>query len=93
MRTKAQILKAEKEFFDRLWYGRTMNYLHYIECHGEPIPAEDIYDKMVKQCKKLEKKYGAEELTPEDEFEWGMVHGKLSALRWMLGSGWDELDS
>lgn len=24
-------------------------------------------------------------------FEWGMINGKLSALRWMLGEDWDEL--
>jgi hypothetical protein len=93
MRKEAEIVKAEQEFFHRTWYGRTMNYLHYIECHGEPIPAEDIYDKMVKECKKLEKKYGVEELTPEDEFEWGMINGKLSALRWVQGEDWDFLDT
>ena len=28
-----------------------------------------------------------------DNFERGMWHGKLSALRWMLGSEWDFLDT
>ena len=26
-----------------------------------------------------------------EDFEWGMLNGKLSALRWMLGEDWDEL--
>lgn len=29
----------------------------------------------------------------ENPFDWGMLTGKLSAIRWVLGSGWDFLDS
>jgi hypothetical protein len=41
----------------------------------------------------LEAKYGGENLGPYTEFEWGMINGKLSALRWVTGSEWDFLDT
>jgi hypothetical protein len=37
----------------------------------------------------IEKRYGAENVRPWDDWTWGYVHGKLAALRWVLGSEWD----
>ena len=44
-------------------------------------------------ARRLEKRYADGELGPWSDFEWGMINGKLSALRWMLGSEWDFLDT
>jgi hypothetical protein len=41
----------------------------------------------------MEAKYGKNNLGPYDDFEWGMINGKLSALRWVLGDKWDMLDT
>jgi hypothetical protein len=43
--------------------------------------------------KKTEDEVGLENLGPWDDFEWGMINGKLSALRWILGDEWDMLDT
>jgi predicted nucleic acid-binding protein len=44
-------------------------------------------------ARKTEAEVGIENLGPWDNFEWGMINGKLSALRWVLGDEWDMLDT
>jgi len=46
----------------------------------------------LRSAKRVEAKYG-DDLGPWDGFEWGVINGKLRALRWVLGDGWDMLDT
>jgi len=52
---------------------------------------EDVWKGARKSAKKAERTLGAGNYGPWTDFEWGMINGKLSALRWMLGEDWDEL--
>lgn len=88
-RKKEEIAEAEEEFYDRVWYDRHMSYSHKdgSECLGsnEQLGCSAAAEKR--------KQYGEDNLGPYDKFQWGMVNGKLSALRWINGDEWDMLDT
>jgi hypothetical protein len=52
-----------------------------------------VWDRAEFNARRLEEKHGIDVLGPWNDFEWGMVNGKLSALRWVLGDEWDMLDT
>lgn len=54
---------------------------------------EDIWKGALKAARASEKRLGKGNYGPYTDFEWGMINGKLSALRWVLGDEWDMLDT
>ena len=86
------ILKAEDRIPDRVWYDRKLVLLELIK-EGRETISPDIKKGMFKAMREVEKKYSKNNLGPYDKFEWGMINGKLSALRWVLGDDWDMLDT
>ena len=89
IRSVKQLLAAEDEFFDKVWYGRS-GTAKAERARGTP---EDIIKGMLKSQRAVEKRFGKKNLGPWNDFEWGMLSGKLSALRWVLGYDWDFLDT
>lgn len=53
----------------------------------------DVWKGALRAARRVECRYGKKNLGPWDDFEWGMINGKLSALRWVLGDDWDMLDT
>lgn len=103
-----EILDAMDVLFHQVWYNRHMNLRYRIEIgktkivEKETFPVKDhdkrpiqrdVWEGAQKAARRVEKKYGLQNLGPWSNFEWGMINGKLSALRWVLGDEWDMLDT
>ena len=107
-RRLSEILEAEHLFFRQIWYNRHWNTRIAIEEGREKVVAEEDYSRSpykpgeildsvwaraLEAAKRTEDEVGLGNLGPWSDFEWGMLNGKLSALRWVLGDEWDMLDT
>jgi len=107
-RRLSEIIEAIDELTSKVWYNRHQvlrEKIHegitkiveketfpIIDHRTRPIQ-RDIWEGALKAAAEVEKRFGLENLGPWDDFEWGMINGKLSALRWVLGDEWDMLDT
>ena len=103
-----ELLEAEDLLFHQVWYKRHWNLrigvqegrIKVVDKETYPRPASapetvqrDVWKGALKSARKAEQRFGNKNLGPWDDFEWRMVNGKLSALRWVLGDEWDMLDT
>jgi pyrimidine deaminase RibD-like protein len=79
-RNDARILETYNELWDKVWWNRH----EARRLRGEPVTEE-----MAQAAASIAEKYGRENLELED-FERGLLSGRMSALSWVLGSEWDE---
>lgn len=91
-RTVEEISSAIDEFVDKIWYDRHQSLKHRIETGQETVNA-DVWLEAQEAASKIEAKYPKSELGPHSDFEWGLINGKLSALRWVTGDEWNFLDT
>ena len=108
-RRLSEILDAEHLLFRQVWYNRHWSLRHGVESGKIKIITNKEFNKLkgdhpevvvgsiwkgaLGAAKRTEEEVGLENLGPWDDFEWGMINGKLSALRWVLGDEWDMLDT
>ncbi|MBB3071968.1 putative aspartyl protease [Paenibacillus baekrokdamisoli] len=103
-----EIIEAIDELVTKVWYNRHQVLREKIEegttqiVEKETFPIKDhatrpiqrnVWESALRAAAKVEERIGLEHLGPWDDFEWGMINGKLSALRWVLGDDWDMLDT
>ena len=108
-RRLSEIMEAEHLLFRQVWYNRHWNLRSEIERGKHKVVTRKEWEKYPKRrqkttldtiwasalaaAKRTEDEVGLENLGPWSDFEWGMLNGKLSALRWVTGSEWDFLDT
>lgn len=106
-RTFSEISEAIDLLWDQIWYNRHKYHEEEIGSGDvtlvEAKEVSEIYDatkettevwSMAQQAaRRVEERRGLQNLGPWTDFEWGMLNGKLSALRWILGDEWDFLDT
>lgn len=93
----------------QVWYNRHKNREYYIERGRIKIVTreawergkrnnsneiiEEIWEGALRAARNAERRLGQGNFGPWTDFDWGMINGKLSALRWVLGEDWDMLDT
>jgi hypothetical protein len=101
----AEIVAAEHELFAKVWYDQHVALRDKVE-RGQitvvslDAPAvntrgrrirRDTWEAGLRAAERIATRYGPHNLGPWSDFERGMIRGKLSALRWVLGDEWDML--
>lgn len=89
MRRIKELVELEKEFCDKVWYNRCMNRIFKMQ---QELKLWENTSKEIEQAQWYAQK--TKDRYPNDQMEWddferGMLNGKLSAIRRML---WDERD-
>lgn len=107
-RTLSELTEAENLLFRQVWYNRHMNLRYRVEQGIQKIVPDDelsrsdfipnrtsasVWKSALEAAERTEQEVGIDNLGPWEDFEWGMLNGKLSALRWVLGDEWDMLDT
>ncbi|MER9445198.1 PIN domain-containing protein [Mesorhizobium sp. M0340] len=107
-RRLSDIVEAEDRLVQQVWYDRHSMRADSIakgktkvlpegEYSRDPYSPHEILDTIwagaLEAARQTEEEIGKENLGPWTSFEWGMINGKLSALRWVMGDDWDMLDT
>ncbi|MHB1861605.1 MAG: hypothetical protein ACYCVL_01435 [Gemmatimonadaceae bacterium] len=90
MRGRKSIINEYEEHWDKVSWDRQQKHLDISESEEAAMPDDqrEMPMEIRRGVERVEKKYGIENLG-WDDFGWGLLCGRMSALAWVLGSEWD----
>jgi hypothetical protein len=104
-----ELLEAHEELWRQVWYNRHKYREWQIKGgkikivprglwetgarNNQTQIIDQVWKIALKAAKRMEYELGKGNIGPWTDFEWGMINGKLSAIRWVLGEDWDMLDT
>jgi len=108
-RSLSEMVDAMDMLTEQVWYNRHKNLAWEIKHKKVKVVTQEewvkagsnnsthivdsVWDGARRAAADTLKRLGKASCGPHDDFEWGMINGKLSAIRWMLGDDWDMLDT
>ena len=82
VKSKDIIVQTAEEFWTHICYEHKLVLL-------EKIKNPELVKYLPQVMGIMAKGYGKKTLSPTNEYVWGLINGKLSALNWVLGQPWD----
>jgi len=100
-RSLSEIQPVISKLLDQVWYNRHKNLEYKIEVGDVELVDEyrpkdnqhtvvrSVWEGALASARRMEEERPGQP-GPWDDFEWGMLNGTLSALRWALGEDWES---
>jgi hypothetical protein len=105
----SELLAAHEKLWRQVWYNRHRYREWMVQRGKIKIVSRDVWEKggqdnqsqitdeiwkgALRAAKRTKRELGKNNVGPWTDFDWGMINGKLSAIRWVMGDEWDMLDT